>query len=41
MYLTDEELLLLLAFIKKHERNEVPEDVWELYEKIYDKLDED
>lgn len=41
MYLTDEELMILLTFIKNHEREEIPDEVWDLYIKIYDKLDED
>lgn len=41
MYLTEDELQVLLTFISNHERNEVPNEIWDLYNKIYDELDED
>jgi hypothetical protein len=41
MYLSDEEIETLIAFIKTHERNEIPEDVWELCMKMYDALEDE
>lgn len=41
MYLTEDEVYTLIAFIKNHERAEIPDDVWELCMKMYDALDED
>ena len=34
MELTAEEIYTLIAFIKNHERNEIPEDVWDVLEKL-------
>lgn len=36
MYLSIEEIETLIAFIKSHERDEIPDGVWDLYTKMYD-----
>ena len=41
MYLTDDELENLIAFIKMHEREEIPDSVWELCMRMYDVLDDE
>ena len=37
--LTVEDCETLIAFIKMHEREEIPEDVWDVCMRLYDKLD--
>ena len=34
MKLTEEEVYTIIAFIRNHERNEIPEDVWDVLEKL-------
>lgn len=36
MELTDEELYAVFAFIRNHEREEIPDDIWEISAKIYE-----
>lgn len=40
MRLTEEEIYTLISFIKMHEREDIPEDVWDLCMKMYDALEE-
>ena len=40
MYLSIEEIETLIAFIKSHERGEIPDDVWDLCMKMYDAEEE-
>ena len=39
--LSIDEVETLLAFIKMHEREEIPDDVWEIAEKMYDWLEDE
>lgn len=39
MELTVEEVETLIAFIKMHEREEIPDDVWDLCMKMYDAIE--
>ena len=39
MYLSIEDIETLIAFIKMHEREEIPEDVWSLCMRMYDELE--
>lgn len=39
--LTYEEISALIAFIKMHEREEIPDDVWDLCMRLYDELEEE
>lgn len=39
MKLTVEEVETLIAFIKMHEREEIPDDVWDLCMKMYDAIE--
>ena len=41
MYFDDDELQILISFIKMHERNEIPDDVWDLCMKMYDALEDE
>ena len=41
MYLSEEDIYALIAFIKNHEREEIPDEVWEICMKMYDAIDED
>lgn len=34
--ITDEEAETIIAFIKNHERDEIPEDVWDVCMKLMD-----
>lgn len=34
--ISEEEALTILAFVKNHEREEIPDDVWELCKRLYD-----
>lgn len=36
MHLSIDEIETLIAFIKTHKRNEIPDDVWDLYMKMCD-----
>ena len=36
--LYDEDCETLIAFIKMHEREEIPDDVWDLCMKMYDSI---
>lgn len=36
MRLTEEELFSIFAFIRNHEKDDIPEDIWELSERIYE-----
>lgn len=36
--LTDDETETLIAFIKMHEREEIPDDVWDICMKMWDEL---
>lgn len=36
MKFSDEEVYALYAFIRNHERDEIPDDVWEISDKIYE-----
>lgn len=36
MWFSDEEVYALFAFIRNHERDEIPDDVWEISDKIYE-----
>lgn len=36
--LTEEEADALICFIKNHEREEIPDDVWDVCMKMYDLL---
>lgn len=36
MYLSIAEIVMLIAFIKKHERDEIPDNVWDLCMKMCD-----
>ena len=37
--LTEEEADTVVCFIKNHERNEIPDDVWDVCMKLCDELD--
>ena len=37
--LTEEESDAIVCFIKNHERDEIPDDVWDVCMKLCDKLD--
>lgn len=39
MKLTIEEIETLIAFIKMHEREEIPDDVWDLCMRMYDAIE--
>lgn len=39
MNLTIEEIETLIAFIKMHEREEIPDDVWDLCMRMYDAIE--
>lgn len=39
MRLTEEEVYSLIAFIKQHEREEIPDDVWDLCMRMYDAVE--
>lgn len=39
MELTYDEIYSLIAFIKMHEREEIPDDVWDLCMRMYDALE--
>ncbi len=41
MYFNDDELEALIAFIKMHERNEIPDDVWGLCMRMYDAIEDE
>lgn len=36
--ISEEEALTILAFVKNHEREEIPDDVWELCMRLYDEV---
>lgn len=36
MYLAEDEIYTLIAFIKNHERDEIPDEVWDLCMKMMD-----
>ena len=36
--ITEDEAFAIIAFIKNHERDEIPDDVWELCMKLYDEV---
>lgn len=36
MKLTEEELYAIFAFIRNHEKEDIPEDVWDISERIYE-----
>lgn len=40
MTLQADDIESLIAFIKSHEREDIPDDVWDLCMKMYDALDE-
>ncbi len=40
MRLTNSEIWTLISFIKNHERNDIPDDVWDLCMRMYDEYDE-
>lgn len=35
MYFSEDEVYAIFAFIRNHERDEIPDDVWELSNRIY------
>ena len=39
MWLTEDEVYSLIAFIKMHEREEIPDDVWDLCMRMYDAVE--
>lgn len=39
MVLSEEEVWSLIAFIKMHEREEIPDDVWDLCMRMYEEVD--
>lgn len=39
MRLTEDEVYSLIAFIKQHEREEIPDDVWDLCMRMYDAVE--
>lgn len=41
MYFNDDELEILIAFIKMHERNEIPDNVWDLCMRMYDAIEDE
>ena len=38
--ITEEEAEEIIAFVKMHERNEIPEDLWDIILRLQDELDE-
>lgn len=36
--ITEDEAYAIIAFIKNHERDEIPDDVWELCMRLYDEV---
>ena len=36
--LSEEEAEAIIAFVKNHEREEIPNDVWELCMRLYDEV---
>jgi len=36
--ITEDEAFAIIAFIKNHERDEIPDDVWELCMRLYDEV---
>lgn len=36
--ITKEEAEAIIAFVKNHERKEIPDDVWELCMRLYDEV---
>lgn len=36
MKFSDEELSTIFAFIRNHEREDIPDDVWEISNRIYE-----
>lgn len=36
--ISEEEALTILSFVKNHEREEIPDDVWELCMRLYDEI---
>jgi len=36
MHFTDEEIYTLFSFIRNHEREDIPDDVWDISDKIYE-----
>ena len=39
MRLTEDEVYSLIAFIKQNEREEIPDDVWDLCMRMYDAVE--
>lgn len=39
--LSPDEVETLLAFIKMHEREDIPDDVWEIAEEMYEWLEDE
>lgn len=37
--LTVEDALTIISFVKMHERDEIPDDMWELCMKLYEALE--
>ena len=37
--LDEEEICTIIAFIKNHEREEIPDDVWDLCMRLYDAME--
>ena len=38
--ITEEEAESIIAFIKMHEREEIPDDVWDVCMKLYDEMED-
>ena len=38
--ITEEEAEEIIAFVKMHERDEIPEDLWDIILRLQDELDE-
>lgn len=36
--ISEEEAFAIIAFVKNHEREEIPDDVWELCMRLYDEV---
>lgn len=36
--ISEEEAIAIIAFVKNHEREEIPDDVWELCMRLYDEV---
>lgn len=36
MRLTEEEVYAIFAFIRNHEKEDIPEDIWDISERIYE-----